>query len=97
MKTEVKHNGFEEESYRVIIRANDIVLNFIAETKKELIEKIKFISEALRLPELPVKKDKDGYDIEEEEYKRKIFVSVIERDLTAIIFPICDLADFYKN
>ncbi|MCL4321993.1 MAG: hypothetical protein M1478_04550 [Deltaproteobacteria bacterium] len=97
MKTEVKHNGFEEESYRVIIRADNIVLNFIAETKKELVEKIIFISKALVLPELPVKKDEDGYDIEDEEYKRKIFVSVIERDLTAVIFPICDLAYWYKN
>ncbi len=89
----------EKEEFRVIIRAQDIIFNFMAETKKELIEKISFISRALIVPEEDMmdRKGREGYYIENEGYKRKIIVSIIESDLTAFIFPICDLANWVKH
>ena len=78
----------ENENYRVIVTAKDIVISFKVETEKELEDRLHFLFMSLKTPE------KFIYDenkmIISVEFNTTVIVALVNNILDTVIFPLSE-------
>ena len=87
-------NKNENQNYRVIITANDIVISFITNSK-EIEDRLRFLFRGIRTPEKLIY-DENGFT-NQHEFNEKIIVAVVDNNLDSLIFPLSEHKKYIGN
>lgn len=78
----------EEKHFRVIVKIDEIIISFIAESKSELFDRLKFLYRGINIPQ-ETQYGKDGREIFTE-IQKKVIVTVVNDILDSYIFRLSD-------
>ena len=85
----------ENENFRVIVTAKDIVISFAPKSRKEIQDRLQFLFMGLTTPET-ITYDENGL-ITNAEFNTKVIVALIQNQtLDAVIFPLSDYKKYIE-
>ena len=85
----------ENENFRVIVTAKDVVISFAAKSGKEIQDRLQFLFMGLTTPETMIY-DEEGI-ITNAEFNTKVIVALVKNPtLDVVIFPLSDYKKYVE-
>ena len=85
----------ENENFRVIVTAKDVVISFAAKSEKEIRDRLHFLFMGLKTPET-ITYDEKGF-ITNAEFNTKVIVALVKsQTLDTVVFPLSDYKKYVE-